>query len=244
MKIPQNGFWHCKVYLNDPKSSGASLQKDMSFDSLRVQIVKPYGMAKEFLVNGTRVHNRAHIKSIKIFHTDRQFDTYGRDEGRYGFSSENAYKHGTFFDVYLLYSQESGEEFMEIPAQPLAPTNSVTVSQANTQSVTVNMSMSFSNIEEIQALFDGLRSQLGSLDPTEEKRLKETQDALDMLSPQSSPEQANGALNKLKRVLKSMTDTASTLGKAIAGTAGAVENLTKIQAAYNAGATALGLPVL
>ena len=75
-------------------------------------------------------------------------------------------------------------------------------------------------------------------------RLKEAQDALDSLSPASSQQEACGALNKVKRVLKIAGDGASTVGRAVAGTAGAFENLGKLKTAYNVVAPTLGLPPL
>lgn len=256
MDIPSTGFWHCTIGIENV-GWWPSEELNMSFNDLFNNIIKPFRYNREFVFCEKRIKNRDQIYSIKIVHTDNKAETYGtRSLSHPGVTVVApditlAFEKGQNFTNYLLYSEDFDPAFRIIEEKEMAKTQAhklvinQNINQTQSQTLNVNIINNFNTICDIQELFETFKFNIcDQVNEQDSKRLSEVQDALDGLSQNSPPEQACGALNKLRRIINSGYDIGSSIGKSVAGVSSALKDLDAIKSAYNSLAVTFGLPTI
>jgi hypothetical protein len=254
MEIPTGGYWHCQISLEE-KGAWPLNEMDKDYSHIIECIVRPYRENREFIFSGKRIKNRNHIRSIKIVYTEQNAAYYGQKSlsspGVFIMAPDRilAYDNGKEFTQYLLNSANfepdpKPKDQNSAKGQKIID-QTININQSNNQnqSTNINISLQFNGIEKLQEAFEDWRLSFENLEEREVKRLREAQDSLDVLSPASSAEHACGALNKVRRILTTARDAGSEIGKAIAGTANAMGDISRLKDAYNAVAGSFNLPL-
>ena len=192
-------------------------------------------------------------------HTEEKKDFYGTKSYAAGLvvvlDRILAFDEGKDFTSYLLSdefdlgtdNQNIQSEKKENDAKPYAghfqtPEIHIhqTQNQSQNQSTTINIATHFDKFEKLQWDFDEFRESLDEVDVKIEKALKETQDALDCLSPKSTKEEASKALNKVSRIKNAGTS----IGRAVINTGAVINGVETLKKTYNGVAPLFGLPPL
>ena len=214
IEIPKTGYWHCKIMID--KSSFPIYLYDKSFSYLNENIVKFYRQNKEFVIDGHRIENREKIKYIKIVHSDQKYTTYGIEK-KYYFDFPLVFEEGKDFTNDLLHSEEYDDFFKEInKSSDNSNTNTININNINQQQQIQSQSqqITINQIIELQDTFAELRRALKTNKNIDCEEMKETQDALDELSQNSTIEQKNKAFTKLRRFINTVSSVIDKTSKA------------------------------
>jgi hypothetical protein len=203
MEIPKNGYWHCKVNVDGHESTST----DLTYSRLVKEIITPYVNNNVFFIGSLQILNRESIFRITILHSINEAKYYNGNKQE--LSSDNYLtgekKYRTvknYYNIFNLMDKANGEvinytqqifscyELKEnkqnsetSPINIFAPQNTQIQSQQQKQFQTQEQIQN--NIWNLQKAFSEFREVCNEAKILNNTELKEAQDALDELSPNS-----------------------------------------------------------
>lgn len=187
IQIPKDGYWHCKVEYMMVEYC----EKNMSFDTLIRAIISPYKQKEDIIIGGHVIKNKF-VQRINIYHSNRK----------------------NFLDTEI--SINNLFKYIKIDNKQNSKKSQININNINQQQQMQSQAqqISIEQIVELQDTFAELRKELKTNKNIDCEEMKETQDALDELSQNSTIEQKNKAFTKLRRFINTVSSVIDKTSKA------------------------------
>ena len=237
VKIPRDGYWHIRIKLNKKPFFYDTL--DMNYEEL-INIVQKYNSNQIFIIDGQIVKQNTDLDYIRICHTENEHVIYGKGNNGYynqWYVFEPDYCHDTEDFTNKLLNPK--RENKNVNSSGIASNSNIIITNTNHQQQMQSQTqqITIEQIVELQDTFSELRKELKSNKNIDCEEMKETQDALDELSQNSTTEQKNKAFTKLRRFI-------NTFSSVIDKTSKAFELFEKLKKIYNYIAPVIGLMLI